>query len=157
WKDAEITLPRRCFLLEPGGKYELHAFADASSYGLGFAIYARHSVTADTGLLFARSLIIPAKLLPDPKAKDPKKQRPISIPRLELQALSLAGKAAAQVRDALDKSLGITLWTDSTTSIQWLLSGIHNHKEVFVRNRLKGLHKFTVKYVPTSENPADLA
>ena len=49
----------------------------------------------------------------------------------------------------------ITLWTDSTTSVQWLRKPTHN--QIFVRNRLRGLREFNVKHVKGEENPADIA
>ena len=61
WKTIEITIPRRCFIIKPEEEIELHGFADASLYGIGFCIYARKENTGETGLLFARALVVSHK------------------------------------------------------------------------------------------------
>ena len=92
WSNYSISLPRRCFLLERDEPIQIHAFADASGTGLGYAIYARHPATSETSLLFARALVIPASMQPKPTKKDPNALKGISIPRLEIQALYLLAR-----------------------------------------------------------------
>jgi hypothetical protein len=112
WKDTRIVLPRRCFPLEPDESIQLHAFADASLTGLGFVIYAKSLTQQTTGILFARSLVIPTSFQPKVSKRHPT-ERPISIPRLELQAMHLAARAASQIANALHpQRTDIVLWTD---------------------------------------------
>ena len=156
WEANEIWLPRRCFMLENGAPIQLHAFADASGSGLGYSIYARHPETYQTGLLFARAVVIPTSMQPKPTKKDPNASRGISIPRLEIQALYLLARTVNRLKETLEIKISeVLLWTDSTTSIQWLQK--EHHGETFVRNRIKVLKPFQVRYINTSENPADLA
>src|SRR4029077_8512643 len=73
-----------------------------------------------------------------------------------IQALHLLGRAVNQLRDhILPHCQSITLWTDSTTSVQWLKKITHN--EMFVRNRLKRLRQFVINHVAGEDNPADIA
>ena len=147
WAANEILLPRRCFMLEKGTPIQLHAFADASGSGLGYSIYARHPKTHQTGLLFARALVIPTSMQPKPTKKDPTASRGISIPRLEIQALYLLARTVSRLRGTLEIDISeVLLWTDSTTSIQWLQK--EHHGETFVRNRVKVLRPGTVQVRP---------
>ena len=135
----------------------MHGFADASQDGIGFAIYAR--LVSDNqppvcSLVFSRSLVVPTSLRPKPTKKGV--VRDISIPKLELQAVKLLVKAIDQVSEFLQKPIElIQIWTDASTVIQWLLS--HNPKDVFVRNRVPIIRKYSVKHVTTDQNPADMA
>ena len=87
WEDSSFTIPRKCFPMKSSESIQLHTFSDASITALGYAIYGRHTVTGQTGLLFARALVIPTSLT---KSTKDGVAKPFSIPRLELQALALA-------------------------------------------------------------------
>ena len=83
-------------------------------------------------------------------------ERGISIPRLETQALYLLARTVEKIKQNLEIDItNITLWTDSTTTIQWLQSCYQ--KETFVRNRIQHIKSYVVKHIKTSENPADIA
>ena len=148
WSTNSIHLPRRCFSLKRDEPIQLHAFADAAGTGIGYVIYARHISTYETGILFARALVIPASMQPKPTKKDPDALRGISIPRLEIQALYLLARTVSRLKETLNIPIAeVTLWTDSTTTIQWLKK--EHHGETFVRKRIKVLRPFIVKYVNT--------
>ena len=156
WNDAEIHIPRKIFCRKSGDTTHLHGFADASTQAIGYAIYARDPATNKSGLIFARALVVPTSFRPKPKRDG--KERTISIPRLELQALYLASRAMQQLYMSIQNVSEQTLWTDSTTSIHWLEnSKERSNPEVFVRNRISKIRHHKVKHVSTCENPADLA
>ena len=74
---------------------------------------------------------------------------------MEMQALYLLARTVSRLADSLECPIAnTTLWTDSTTSIQWLQK---DQGEAFIRNRVKILRPFLVKHIGTSDNPADLA
>jgi hypothetical protein len=63
-------------------------------------------------------MVVPSALQPKPKQGLPN-LRQISVPRLEVQALHLLGRAVKQVQAViLPEVKNVTLWTDSTTTIQ---------------------------------------
>uniref|UniRef100_A0A915P643 Integrase catalytic domain-containing protein n=1 Tax=Meloidogyne floridensis TaxID=298350 RepID=A0A915P643_9BILA len=148
WNGANLSIPRRVFSFERGKtKFELHAFADASNIGLGITIYLRgiSESEAKTSLIFARSKVIP---------KQPKKR---SIPRLELQAMFLTTKITKKIKEELALPLDkIQLWTDSENLLKWL-GGNEKQKDCFINRRLEIISDWNVNYVPTKENPADIA
>ncbi len=83
----------------------------------------------------------------------------ITIPRLELQAATLASKMDKMLRRELQLEPSV-LWTDS----QSLLKYINNDQTrfcTFVANRLSVIRDLTTKdqwkYVSTGNNPADKA
>ncbi|XP_039856539.1 uncharacterized protein LOC120714406 [Simochromis diagramma] len=118
----EICLPR-CYIAPATqeGTFQLHVFCDASESAYGAVAYLRfksaeHEV--HTAFIMARSRVAPRKKL--------------SIPRLELCAV-LAG---AQLSRLLLSELTLpisetTLWTDSTTVLNWIQSESCHYK-VFV-------------------------
>ena len=83
----------------------------------------------------------------------------ITIPRLELLGILIGVRGLKFV----ERELGFpvtskVLWTDSQCALQWLQST--KPLPVFVANRLKeiqSLHGVEFKYVPSEDNPADIA
>ena len=136
----KICIPR--FVLCPAA-CNLHVFCDASNKAYGAAAYVVNHEEGVSHLLLSK-----AKVAPNPK---------LTIPRLELTALTLGAKLAFSLINNLSlKLISCTLWSDNSSAICWVRN--NNSKLPFVRNRVKEIKdtNFPVKYVPTKENPADI-
>ena len=99
-----------------------------------------------THIIMAKSSIAPIKA--------------ITIPRLELVAALLLARLMKKVSSKLEIGKEkITLWSDSTTALQWMKKPPSSWK-TYVGNRvaqIQELYEFEQwRYVPTKENPADL-
>jgi hypothetical protein len=130
WSNKAFCFPRYAFggVSRERTEYQLQGFADASTQGLGLVVYARRVDDGQVGLLFAKSLVIPTSLKPKPKkSKDGSIElRDITVPRLELQAISLLARAVEKLEENLRiYVVGSWLWTDATIVIHWLKSGRH--------------------------------
>ena len=86
-----------------------------------------------------------------------------TIPRLELLSSLLACRLTESVKRALDdvKSIdSVTYWSDSTVVLGWIRTSNKEFKQ-FVENRLREIRRLAPselwKYVPTKQNPADIA
>uniref|UniRef100_A0A915NW68 DUF5641 domain-containing protein n=1 Tax=Meloidogyne floridensis TaxID=298350 RepID=A0A915NW68_9BILA len=126
WKESpEIKIPR--FL---GNKQinsqEFHCFTDASKYGFGAAIYVKTSEEGShPGLIFSKSLIKPASL----------PSNATTIPKLELQALTLGAKMIKFLQNELNFNMAqATIWSDSQCNIERLRRP--GKYDRFVTNRL---------------------
>lgn len=132
---------------EPVDELELHAFGDASREGVGAAVYAvARQRTGTTQRLVA--------------AKSRLAKQGLTIPRLELISAHMATNLVTNVLNALDNlpTPKVYAWLDSTVALHWINSG--GQYKQFVQNRVAKIqvHKnIKWRYVPTSENPADLA
>ena len=85
--------------------------------------------------------------------------KPLSIPKLELQAALLATRLKEKILAALTIHIDREyMWTDSTTVLQWLASV--DRQPVFVANRVAEILESTTIdqwfHVPTADNPADV-
>lgn len=129
---------------------ELHHFSDASTHGIGQCTYLRvvdHGGNVHCALLSGKSRVAPLK--------------PVTVPRLELQAAVLSAKMARIVASELNMPIATEyFWTDSKV----VLGYIQNSKRkflVFVANRVQQILEYTTPsqwhYVNTSDNPADIA
>ncbi len=142
----------RCYcskeLDHPTSTRQIHIFCDASEQAYGSVAYLRtESPEGKVGVAFvaARSQVAP------------KKQQ--TIPRLELCAVLTGAQLAKILKTELTLPIySVTLWSDSTTVLNWLLSPSCRFK-VFVGTRVAEIQELTEfdkwKYVPTKENPAD--
>lgn len=108
---VSLSIPR-CYLstwLEVQyGNAQLHIFADASEVAFGAAAYWRFK-TQDHSyhctLVFGKARLAPVK--------------PLTIPRLELQAAVMVVRMSQTIQKELDVTPNqITYWTDSTTVLQ---------------------------------------
>lgn len=157
WKEQLPDLSQlsinRC--LEPAsfGKVtqrELHNFADASQYAYGAVSYLRsvdESENINVSFLMGKSRL--AHL------------RPMTIPRLELSAAVLATEMDKALRNELELDIDHSFfWTDSTSVLQYVRN-TNRRFHTFVANRLTVIHEntksFQWKYVPSEQNPADVA
>ncbi|VIO86184.1 Uncharacterized protein BM_BM17910 [Brugia malayi] len=81
------------------------------------------------------------------------------IPRLELLSVLIGVRAAQFVLKQLNlENNEVTLWTDSKCVLYW----IQNYTKLlprFVQNRIEEIRKsnFELKYIPSDQNPADIA
>ncbi|XP_066589335.1 uncharacterized protein [Prorops nasuta] len=146
---SDISIPRFLgqFDLANG---ELHGFADASKRAYAATVYLR-TVDANgdccVNLLIAKTKIAPVKT--------------ISIPNLELCAAVLLVKLVKYLRNLdIFKDLPIIAWSDNRDVLCWIRKHPSSWK-VFVANRVSfiqtELPSAIWHYVPTQDNPADMA
>ena len=146
-----LSVPR-CYLInQPSAQYvgpQIHVFADASEVAFGAAAYWRFE-TQDhpyhCSFIFGKTRLAPIK--------------PLTIPRLELQAAVMAVRMSQTIQKELDVIPSqITYWTDSTTVLSYIKSqGTRFH--TFVSNRVAEIKEVsdpeTWRHVPGRPNVAD--
>ncbi|CAG7728146.1 unnamed protein product, partial [Allacma fusca] len=111
-KLEQLQIPR-CYFpnLDEITQIELHVFSDASQQAKAVVIYARFvkNDIITTRFVIGRSWVTPLK--------------PVSIPRLELQAALLGSRLATFVQENRSiKFCRVQFWTDSSTVLCWLRS-----------------------------------
>ncbi|XP_063821243.1 uncharacterized protein LOC135071381 [Ostrinia nubilalis] len=127
---------------------ELHVFADASEYAYACVAYWRLSLGNDSvqlTLIGGKARLAPLK--------------PVSMPRLELQAALIAARFASFIIQAhKHKPCRVTFWSDSMTVLRWLRSDARTFKP-FVAHRVGEITEISDvsnwRYVPSSDNVAD--
>lgn len=127
---------------------ELHVFCDASERVYGSVAYLR--TEDDKGDVSVSFLMSRSRVAP---------KRQLSMPRLELSAALTGAQLANLLRKELTLEINkVTLWSDSTTVLQWLKSESCRYK-VFVGTRVTEIQTLTDvqdwRYVDTQNNPAD--
>ncbi|KAH7708794.1 Pao retrotransposon peptidase family protein [Aphelenchoides avenae] len=149
-----IRIPRR---ISTGKIHsaEVHIFTDGSSQAYGATAYLRVTEpdgTYRTNLVYARSKVKPIK--------DADK---FTIPRMELLGVLIGTRIAKFLHTELSVPITSTyLWSDSTIVLHQVAEG-EKVEEVFVENRLKEIRRvrdelhIQFRYVPTDDNPADIA
>lgn len=129
---------------------QIHGFADASMRAYGCCIYVRHE---DTDGIEVKLLVAKSKVAPSKKIK--------TLPRLELCAAHLLVKLWNVVMPKISKYNieNVTFWSDSEIVLYW----IKTHPSqllTFVSNRVSEIQEYSSnvfwRYVPTSQNPADI-
>ena len=126
---------------------ELHAFGDASTQGVGAAVY---SVIRQPSGVTQRLVAVKARLA----------KQGLTIPRLELVSAHSATNLVTNVAHALQglPEPRIHGWLDSTVALHWICgNGQYNQ---FVENRVSKIREHSEiqwRHVPTLDNPADLA
>ncbi|XP_057296286.1 uncharacterized protein LOC130625249 [Hydractinia symbiolongicarpus] len=157
WKDCIQPLEGfripRCFKPKKFGKIvhsSIHYFSDASEFAYGQATYLRivnESGRVHVCLVMGKARVAPLKF--------------VSMPRLELTAATLSVKIASLLRQEL-RLLYINeyFWTDSQVVLGYLKNQTKRFK-VFVANRIEIIRSNSKiddwNYVPSNENPADIA
>ncbi|XP_076660139.1 uncharacterized protein LOC143363448 [Halictus rubicundus] len=129
-------------------KIQLHVFCDASLKGCAAAAYLRFIGKDEriwVSFVMARTRVAPLK--------------PMTVPRLELQAAVIGARLAKMVAKELGSELDRRfLWSDSSTVIHWIRSEPRN-RQTFVANRLGEIVELTLssewRWVPSGLNPAD--
>ena len=146
WKEglpvlSELAIPRGYFPSSVDS-VELHVFGD-SSQELFCAVAFRRGKLSRSQTTVVSFVLGKARVAP---------MKPLSIPKLELQASHLAARMKDEICKALEISIDRTfLWTDSTTVIQ---------QSTFVANRVSEVLELTTvdqwNHVGTADNPADV-
>lgn len=152
-KLSQVAIPRH---LKPADFSEvrschLHHFADASQVAYGAVAYVTFESANNQvpcSFLTSKSHLAHVK--------------PMTIPRLELSAAVLAVRIHCALREEFNLELTIdksVFWSDSTSVLQYIRNQDKQFRS-FVANRLAvirdGSQPTQWKYVPTSDNPADL-
>uniref|UniRef100_A0A1I7W576 Reverse transcriptase domain-containing protein n=1 Tax=Loa loa TaxID=7209 RepID=A0A1I7W576_LOALO len=148
WPTNVIELPRH--VINPLQSPEFHVFTDASQVAYSAAVYIRNCMPegwSTLSLIFAKSRIAPIKGL--------------SIPRLGLLSVLIGVRARQFVLRQLHepiKNPSVTLWSDSKCVLYWIM----NYTKLlprFVQTRVEEIRssKFKFRYIPSQENPVDIA
>ena len=146
-----MTFPRCIRNMGEGDNgLQLHIFADASEQGYGAAAYVR--VTDKLGEHYSRLLVAKAKVAP---------LKPVTIPRLELNAAVLAVRLGKVIRREFDEEFNsVHYWVDSLVVLRYL----HNTSSrfaTFVANRVQEILEASNvgqwRHVRSELNPADYA
>ncbi|KAI5632979.1 pao retrotransposon peptidase domain-containing protein [Phthorimaea operculella] len=148
---APITL-KRSVSIAHAHTIELVGFADASSTtAYGCCIYLRliHEGKASLYLLCSKSRVNPLK-------------KPLTVPRLELNAALLLAKLMVKVHEAISTKTNVhfvRLFCDSKIVLAWIRTQV-TQLNAYVANRVQVVTQLTAEwtwhYIPTSDNPADL-
>lgn len=129
---------------------QLHLFSDASEIGYGAVAYLRGE--SSDGSAFCSFLLGKSRVAP---------LKTVTIPRLELQAAVLSVKLMCYItRETKFRFEAIHLWTDSCIVLNYI-SNSRTRFKTYVANRVSFIRDNTDtsqwKFVPTGQNPADLA
>ncbi|XP_058837183.1 uncharacterized protein LOC131693415 [Topomyia yanbarensis] len=152
-KIRDLRIPR-CYFEEATEqtykRLQLHVFVDASEVAFSAVAYFRVidiEGKAECSLVAARTKVAPLK--------------PLSIPRLELQAAVLGSRLMSFVQE--NHSVKVKqrfLWSDSATVLAWLRADHRRYKQ-YVACRVGELLSTTDvaewRWVPSKSNPADAA
>jgi len=147
---TDVRIPR-CYstTLKSANEVQLHTFVDAGESAYAAVCYLRIVCTGSisVALVAAKAKV---SLL-----------KPLSIPRLELQAAITGVRLAKQVLNA-ERIVATSqfYWTDSKTTLRWLRLDPRGFQQ-FVMHRIGEILENTNvnqwRYVPTSLNSADIA
>ena len=126
----------------------LHMFADASEDGYGMCAYLRFVQAC--GLISCCFVIGRSRSAP---------VRPISMPRLELQAATLSVRIYKMLMNELTLNIDrAVFWTDSQTVLQYIRNNTKRF-HVYVTNRVAQIREVTKpdqwRHCPGRYNPAD--
>ena len=148
----EVHVPR-CYKplgLLVDNTVELHHFCDASEAAYGAVSYVKMydaNGNVQVSLVVGKARVAPIQ--------------PVTIPRLELSAAVVAARLHEQVMAELEYNIDqVYFWTDSMSTVKYIRNQTSRFKR-FVANRLSVIHEASSPdqwmYVPTKQNPADLA
>ncbi|XP_044316262.1 uncharacterized protein LOC123037810 [Drosophila rhopaloa] len=145
---ATINIPR-CYSprISAETRIDLHTFVDASEHAYSAACYLRVSQKdeVDVLLVAAKSKVAPLK--------------PLSIPRMELQAAVMGSRLANKIVNVRNLRVDdLTFWSDSRTVLQWLVMDPRNFQQ-FVMHRIGEVLETTRvdqwRWIPSKLNVAD--
>ncbi|XP_070525097.1 uncharacterized protein [Cardiocondyla obscurior] len=157
WKGFQNSLQdlnnlkiNRWFESSPKSKMELHGFCDASTRAYAAAIYIR--TVSEEGKINVSLVASKAKVSP---------VKTVSIPKLELCGAALLVRLFNHVRKLnFLKDLDVIAWSDSQVTLAWIKKHPSQWK-TFIANRVSfiqtQLPEASWKYIPTKQNPADMA
>ncbi|XP_055903018.1 uncharacterized protein LOC129939152 [Eupeodes corollae] len=145
-----ITIPRCYSAFFKKGRVELHIFTDASENAYATVAYWR-IISSDGEINVA---FVAAKSRCSPI-------RPMSIPRLELQAAILGVRLKSSILAGHSRNADqVYYWSDSKTVIRWINSSSCRFKQ-FVEHRISEILEESEQtqwnWLPTTENIADEA
>ncbi|XP_067625690.1 uncharacterized protein [Eurosta solidaginis] len=145
----DFKMPR-CYsvsFLNPNANIQLHVFVDASEIAFAAVAFWRVQYTNNTEVIFVagRSRCSPLK--------------PLSIPRLELQAAVLGIRLKEATINSHDVQPNkVIFWSDLKTVLQWIRSDARCYKQ-FVAHRIAEVLQTSEhsqwRWVPGIDNPAD--
>ena len=143
----QFSLPRCYAPSVPNGSLSLHVFCDASTKAFAAVSYLRVESCDRVVCAFVASKVRVAPL------------KPMSVPRLELQAAVLGVRLAQILRKEHDiQWQSVMFWTDSRTVLQWIRSDARQFKP-FVAHRVGEILETSTpvewRWVPTRLNVAD--
>ncbi|EPB78661.1 Pao retrotransposon peptidase [Ancylostoma ceylanicum] len=151
WNIPSLTINRLLFPtnIKDASEYELHVFTDASANAYcatAYLVQHQENSPREVSLIMAKSRLAPL-------------HQSITIPRLELSALTIGAKLLTYITKQVDISFTKKfLWTDSTVALTWTKGD--KQVPIFVRNRVKTIQENTsnvlIRHVPTASNPADI-
>ncbi|UYV85114.1 hypothetical protein LAZ67_X004615 [Cordylochernes scorpioides] len=146
---GSLRIPRWLGLGRNTQGVQLHGFGDASEDAYAAAVYIR--IPTDDGVS-VKLLASKTKLAPI---------RKMSIPRLELCAALLLTRLMKYILEELNiKMESATCWSDSTIVLSWIRTMSRN-LPTFIGNRVAEIQSCPQirewRYVPTGDNPADIA
>jgi hypothetical protein len=137
---------------------QLLDFADASVKEYAATVYLR--IIDNTGAVSVRFVTCKTKVAPLKGSVD---VQSISIPRLELCDALLLAQTLKHIHQVLSSSLSISrirAWSDSSFVLSWLTAD-QKYFKIFISNWVVKIHEmlptYDWSYVPTTDNPADLA
>ncbi|XP_053690825.1 uncharacterized protein LOC128739367 [Sabethes cyaneus] len=152
-KVRDLRIPRCYFAGANAQLYEfleLHVFVDASEVAFSAVAYFRvvkPSGEAECSLVAARTKVAPLK--------------PLSIPRLELQAAVLGTRLMSSVLESHTVEVKqCVLWSDSATVLAWLRADHRQYKQYVacpIGELLSTTDVAQWRWVPSKLNPADAA
>ncbi|XP_043466289.1 uncharacterized protein LOC122501089 [Leptopilina heterotoma] len=136
---------------QPDDLIELHGFGDASAIAYAAVVFLR--IRKSNGTFLSRIVASKTRVAP---------VKTISIPRLELCAAVLVIELLTRVITELRLSdSSIYAWSDSQIVLHWLRSSDPSRWPVYIANRVskiqRSLPSVLWHYIPTKENPADIA
>ncbi|KAL4718453.1 hypothetical protein ACJJTC_000465, partial [Scirpophaga incertulas] len=145
---ANLQIPRWYMIKADPTDIQLHVICDGGEQAYACVAYWRFKYddnTVSTAMIGSKARVAPLK--------------PLSIPRLELQAALIASRFAQTILHAHRYTPSeTTLWTDSTTVLKWIRSDARKFKP-FVAHRLGEILETTNssnwKWIPTCLNVAD--
>ncbi|XP_062713510.1 uncharacterized protein LOC134290392 [Aedes albopictus] len=149
---GEVKIPR-CYFGTLSSKslqnLQVHIFVDASEVAYACVAYLRLRCTEGIRCAFVASKTKVAPL------------KPLSIPRLELQAAMIGARLMQTICSSLTLPISKrVLWSDSTTVLAWLRSDSRRYHQ-FIGFRVGEILSLTAmdewRYVPSNDNVADEA
>ena len=146
----QVNIPR-CYF--PGGchagkSFQLHHFSDASEFGYGTVSYLRRETwdgTVNCSFIMAKGRTAPLQY--------------VSVPRLELQAATIAARVHSMIIREIDLNISSTFfWTDSQITLQYIRNESRRFK-TYVANRVCEIRQVSElsqwRHCPGNLNPAN--
>lgn len=145
---GQCSVPRHYLRGQEYSEVELHLFCDASAKAFATVAYWRYRLedgSFQTSFIASKSRVAPLK--------------PLSIPRLELQAAVMASRLATMIEREHELHVHRRVfWSDSRTVLLWIKSDPRLY-QTFVSHRLGEIGDHTKAsewmWTPSGENPAD--